>query len=112
MKMDEVPSSLIKKADRTFGPQTKSDLTREDFKPQRRNFKTMKVHFFYKDETWSPDLIDKSSLAQYNSNYKFILTVIDIFTEYAWALPLRNKSGQEITKAFTQITKQRKPEKL
>ena len=101
MKMDKVPASLIKKA----------DLTKEVFKTQRRNFKTMKVYPLYKDETWSADLIDKSSLAQYNNNYKFILTVIDIFTKYAWALPSGNKTGQEITKAFTQITKQRKPEK-
>ena len=28
-------------------------------------------------------LIDKSSLSKYNNNYKFILTVIDIFTKYA-----------------------------
>ena len=53
-----------------------------------------------KDETWSADLIDKSSLSKYNNNYKFILTVIDIFTKYAWAIPLKNKSGLSITNGF------------
>ena len=33
----------------------------------------------YKDETWSADLFGMSSLSKYNNNYKFILTVIDIF---------------------------------
>ena len=32
---------------------------------------------------WSADLIDKSSLSKYNNNFKFILTVTDIFTKYA-----------------------------
>ena len=38
----------------------------------------------YTDETWSSDLIDKSSLSKYNNNYKLLITVIDIFTKYAW----------------------------
>ncbi len=48
--MNKVPASLMNKADRTEGRQTKSDLTKERsladevFKPQRRNFKTVKVY--------------------------------------------------------------------
>ena len=57
----------------------------------------------YKDETWSADLIDKSSLSKYNNNYKFILTNIDIFTKYAWAIPLKNKSGLSISNGFNII---------
>ena len=41
-----------------------------------------------------------TSLSKYNNNYKFILTVIDIFTKYAWAIPLKNKSGLPITNGF------------
>ena len=72
-----------------------------------------------KDETWSADLIDMSSLSKYNKNYKFILTVIDIFTKYAWAIPLKNKSGLSITNGFKIVfgehpqgdSESRKPEK-
>ena len=39
-------------------------------------------------------------LSKYNNNFKFILTVIDIFTKYAWAIPLKNKSGLSITNGF------------
>ena len=68
----------------------------------------------------SADLIDKSSLSKYNNNYKFILTVIDIFTNYAWAIPLKNKSGLSITNGFKLVLSKnpqfgsgsRKPEKL
>ena len=41
-----------------------------------------------------------SSLSKYNNNHKFKLTVIDIFTKCAWAIPLKNKHGLSITKAL------------
>ena len=58
-------------------------LAKEVFSPQITKFKRQRIKPLYKDETWSADLIDKSSLSKYNNNYKFILTVIDIFTKYA-----------------------------
>ena len=61
-------------------------LAKEVFSPQITKFRRERIIPLYKDETWSADLIDKSSLSKYNNNYKFILTVIDIFTKYAWAL--------------------------
>ena len=56
-------------------------LAKEVFNPQITKFKRQRIIPLYKDETWSADLIDKSSLSKYNNNYKFILTVIDIFTK-------------------------------
>ena len=88
-------------------------LAKEVFSPQITKFKRQRIIPLYKDETWSADLIDKSSLSKYNDNYKFILTVIDIFTKYAWAIPLKNKSGLYITNGFkTILSEGRKPEKL
>ena len=102
-------------------------LAKEVFSPQITKFRRERIIPLYKDETWSADLIDKSSLSKYNNNYKFILTVIDIFTKYAWAIPLKNKSGLSITNGFKTILSEgplggsespqggfevRKPEKL
>ena len=61
-----------------------------------------------------------SSLSIYNNNYKFIITVIYIFTKYEWAIPLKNKSGLSITNGFKIVlsehpqggSEHRKPEKL
>ena len=78
-------------------------LAKEVFSPQTRKFNRIKIVPLYKDETWSADLIDKSALSKYNKNYKFILTVIDIFTKYAWAIPLKDKSGTSVTNAFKTI---------
>ena len=95
-------------------------LAKEVFSPQIAKFRREKIIPLYKDEAWSADLIDKSSLNKYNNIYKFILTVIDIFTKYAWAIPLTNKSGLSITIGFKTIlseslqggSESRKPEKL
>ena len=93
--------------------QQQQQLAKEVFSPQTTKFKRQRIIPVYKDETWSADLIDKSSLSKYNNNYKFILTVIDIFTKYAWAIPLKNKSGLSITNGFkTILSEGRKPEKL
>ena len=75
-------------------------LAKEVFRPQITKFRRERIIPLYKDETWSADLIDKSSLSKYNNNYKFILNVIDIFTKYARAIPLKNKSGLSITNGF------------
>ena len=58
-------------------------LAKELFSPQITMFRRETIIPLNKNETWSADLIDKSSLSKYNNNYKFILTVIDIFTKYA-----------------------------
>ena len=93
--------------------QQHKQLAKEVFSPQITKFRRERIVPLYKDETWSADLIDKSSLSKYNNNYKFILTVIDIFTKYAWAIPLKNKSGLSITNGFKIVLSEcGKPEKL
>ena len=87
-------------------------LAKEVFSPQITKFKRQRIIPLYKDETWLADLIEKSSLSKYNNNYKFIITVIDIFTKFAWAIPLKNKSGLSITNGFkTILSEGRKPQK-
>lgn len=55
------------------------------------------------DEQWQADLADVALIANKNDDNHFILTVIDIFSRYAWARPLKNKSGKEVAKAFNDI---------
>ena len=95
-------------------------LAKEIFSPQISKFRKQRIIPLYKDKTWSADLIDKSSLSKYNNKYKFILTVIDIFTKYAWDIPLKNKTGLSITNGFKIVlsehpqggSESRKPEKV
>ena len=52
-------------------------------------------------------------LSKYNKEIRFLLCVIDIFSKYAWVVPLKDKKGISIVKAFQSILKQsnRKPNK-
>ena len=113
----EPASQMTMSINKTLEKQQQQQLAKEVFSPQITKFKRESL----KDkEKWSADLIDKSSLSKYNNNYKFILTVIDIFTKYAWAIPLKNKSGLSITNGFKIVLSEhpqggsepRKPEKL
>ena len=92
MSMSKPITASIMKQQSTI--KTKQQLlAKEVFILQITKFRRERIIPLYKDETWSADLFDKSSLSKYNNNYKFILTVIDIFTKNAWATPLINKSG-------------------
>ena len=110
---------MVKKQQDTIKTK-KQLLPKEVFSPQITKFRRGRMMPIYKDETWLADLIDKSSLSKYSNNYKFILTAIDIFTKYAWAIPLKNKSGLSITNGFKIVLGEhpqggsgsRKPEKL
>ena len=53
-------------------------------------------------------------LSKYNKRIRFLLCVIDIFSKYAWVVPLKDKKGISIVKAFQKILKQsnRKPNKI
>ena len=46
--------------------------------------------------------------------HKYILTVLDGYTGYAWAVPLKNKDGLSVSNAFKEIMKksERRPRKL
>ena len=60
------------------------------------------------------DLADMQLLSRYNKGIRFLLCVIDIFSRYAWVVPLKDKKGISIAKAFQIILKQsnRKPNKI
>jgi hypothetical protein len=47
-----------------------------------------------------------------NNGFKYLLTVIDVYSKYAWIIPLKTKSSNSIIEAFTDIFKDRKPKKL
>ena len=53
-------------------------------------------------------------LSKYNKGIRFLLFVIDIFSKYAWVVPLKDKKNISIVKAFQIILKQsnRKPNKI
>lgn len=55
------------------------------------------------DQVWEADLIQLSSLKNYNDSVSYILVVIDVLSKYVWVEPLRDKTSQAVTDAFKKI---------
>ena len=89
-------------------------LANELDKPIIRKFEKRRVYSTFKDNIWGVDLADMQLLSKYNRGIRFLLCVIDIFSKYAWVVPLKDKKGISIVKAFQSILKQsnRKPNKI
>ena len=51
-------------------------------------------------------------LSKKNSGYRYILMVIDVFSKYGWAVPLKTKTGKEVAAALQLIFEDNKPKKL
>ena len=81
-------------------------LANELHKPIIRKFENRKVYSTFKDNIWGVDLADMQLLSKYNKGIRFLLCVIDIFSKYAWVVPLKDKKGISIVKAFQSILKQ------
>ena len=68
------------------------------------------------DEIWTADLIilNRQEYVKQNDSYKYILTVMDLFTRYAWVRVTKNKDKQTIADAFEDIikTSRRPPQRL
>ena len=48
-------------------------------------------------------MVDISSLARFNKGYKLLLTCIDVFSKFAWVVPLKNKTGESLVNSFQSI---------
>ena len=67
----------------------------------------------FKDNIWGVDLADMQSLSKFNKGIKYLLCAIDLFSKYAWVIPLKDKKGTSIVNAFQKmISKERKPNKI
>lgn len=67
-----------------------------------RNFPRRSVLVHNIDDIWSSDLVEMPN----DKGFHYILTVIDVFSKYAWAIPLKNKTSQSIIESFKLIFKE------
>ena len=81
-------------------------LADELHKPVIKKFNKRKVYSQFKDNIWGVDLADMQSLSRKNKGIKYLLCAIDLFSKYAFVVPLKDKKGISIANAFNKITKQ------
>ena len=77
-----------------------NQLVNEPHKPIIRNFKKRKVYSSFKDNIWGVDLADMQSISEYNKGTRYLLCAIDLFSKYAFVVPLKDKKGTTIVNAF------------
>ena len=79
-----------------------------------KKFEKRKVYSQFKDTIWGVDLADMQSLSRKNKDIKYLLYAIDLYSKYAFVIPLKDKKGISIVNAFNKRIKQsnRKPNKI
>ena len=60
------------------------------------------------DDLFQADLVDMSGISSYNEGYRYLLTCIDVFSKYPWAIPLKSKSVEAVKQVFEKIFMERK----
>ena len=83
-------------------------------KPIIKYFKKRTVYSRFKDNIWGADLADMQLINKFNKGFRFLLCVINIFSKYAWVVPLKDKKVIKINNTFQKILKEsnRKPNKI
>ena len=91
-----------------------SILANELHQPIIKKFDKRKVYSQFKNNIWGVDLADMQSLSKKNKGIKYLLCAIDLYSKYAFVIPLKDKQGISIINALNKIIKQssRKPNKI
>ena len=63
-------------------------------------------------EVWECDILDMQSISKYNDTYRYILSVIDVFSKYLHLVPIKTKSGPAVTSAFRPLLHDDSPRPL
>ena len=66
-------------------------LADELHKPITKKIEKRIVYSGFSDNIWGADLADMQLISKFNKGFRFLLCVIDIFSKYAWVVPLKDK---------------------
>ena len=86
-----------------MGVHWSSQLADELHKPVRKHYQKRSVFAKQVDDIWTADLVGMALYSRSNSGYKYLLTVIDVFSKYGWIVPLKTKTGKELVVAFQEL---------
>src|SRR5689334_22451995 len=88
----------------------KGELTYTLHKPSRVRFPRNKILSTHAGADFQADLADMSNVSRNNDGYKYILVVVDVFSKFAYAFPLKTKGAVEMRRAFEEMFQYTKPE--
>ena len=87
-------------------------LSEELHKSKRKNYPRRRIIVNHIDEIFAADLVEMQKFSKLNKGYRYLITCIDIFSKFAWVIPLKNKKGITIKSALQKIFNKRKPKFL
>ena len=77
-------------------------------KPIFRKFEKRKAHSTFADNIWGADLAYMQLINKLNKESKFLLCGIDIYSKYAWVIPLKDKNEITIINGFQRMLNESK----
>ena len=87
----------------TDAPEWKKQLASELLRKPHKKFTRRSVFSPKVDSIWTADLADIHKYSTVNNDYNFILVILDVFSRFAWALPIKNKTATEVANAFESV---------
>lgn len=83
----------------------KEQVVNELLKPSRIHYPRRKTTVKGLDDLWQIDLVEMQPYAKVNKGNRYILTIIDTLSKYAWSVPVKRKTGKEMVQAMLSIFK-------
>jgi L-rhamnose mutarotase len=83
-------------------------IAEELHRPARRNFPRRAVEIKGLHDLFQADLVEMIPHAKVNNGYKYLMTVINAFSKYAYAIPLKTKTGSEVARALEPVLRTNK----
>jgi transposase InsO family protein len=85
----------------------KEYLRRDDVytlhKPARKRYFRNQTIVGDIDRQWQADLVEKTKTSRQNNGNKYLLTVVDCFSKFAWVIPTKSKSANDVLDAFKKL---------
>jgi len=72
----------------------------------RKNFPRRHVIVRGYVDLWQADIVEMLLYSRFNRGHHYILTVIDMLSKYAWAVPLKSKAGNETAEVIARIIRE------
>ena len=93
---------------RETGANINEVLAQELYKLVIKKFKRRKVNSKLRDSIWAADLVEMGSLSSFNNVGKYLLSMVDVFTKYAFVKPLADKKDKTVLDGFIGIVNESK----
>ena len=78
-------------------------------KPIKKRFPTRSYKANGPNDLWQMDLMEMIPFASINKGYKYILNVVDVYSRYVWAIPIKTKTGVEVANVLKPIVSEYTP---